>query len=192
MLALVVGLNDLEPLAHRIRLGSLRRDWSASLARRQDNALAILPAARDAQWPVGLLLEQAQLRRLLKLPHNLNLAVDNSQVPLERGHDAEAVVAVLADALGRDQGAARGIVGDDAELELLQVLVAIDAAHDQGAVDLLGDNAAEERALEQERVVLANRDPGDTLVVEDFGTIHRVGFFFKNRITVSAKWVVKK
>lgn len=119
----------------------------------------------NAQAPTCFLVE-VQARGALKVGHNPELLVLNTKVALDGANDSKPIFNILVDALGLDHGAAAIVARDNAKLELLKVLVAVlEPTDEQVALEVFGQEAIEVPAFELERVVLADVDLGDALVV---------------------------
>lgn len=80
---------------------------------------------------------QRQRGCVFEAADNVNVMAIDPEVSLVVAFDANAIIDVLEDAGGAPDGVAMvAVAGNDAELELLQVLVAVDASYKAAAVDL--------------------------------------------------------
>jgi len=95
---------------------------------------------------------------------NSDLISLHAQVALLRAIDFEAILHILVDAAGGERGVALAVSRNDAHLELLEVLVVLDAADKDVVLALLRHHAAKIRALELEGLILLDVNARDAAV----------------------------
>lgn len=159
-------LNQLEPLALGIGDRLLHQDRPTLVPGRKDRALPVARPVGDTQAPARLPVE-GQARGVLEVFDNLDLVTHNAEITLDGRVHSEPVFNISVDAVGLDLSVAAIVARDDAELQLLEVLIAGDASNEIVADELLGDEGPEVGALEQEGVVLTDRGLGDAGIATD-------------------------
>lgn len=122
LLVEVRKLHDLKMLSTIVLLILVQNDSSAGRAGLQDRSGAVRALMVNAQTPV-FSPEKAQTGGILKVWDNSELFVLDLEISLYRAIDAEAIFDALVDTIRWDSSTALFIGGDNAELELLEVLV---------------------------------------------------------------------
>lgn len=116
-----------------------------------------------AKAPAGGPVE-VQLRGFPKVLNNSDCIALDSKIPLSGAGDSEEVFFVLVYAVGFDLASALIVGGHDAELEFLEVLVAVDTSDKDVIVGLLGNETVEREAQQLEGLVLLDANLGYALI----------------------------
>lgn len=156
-------LGKCEKLAVSGPRGSLQSESLAGDSGGQDRDRALLVLLGNAETTV-IVPQQIQSSGILKFRDDANKAVLDAEVSLLGAVNAVAILDILVDAVGWEFGVALVVTGDNAELELLQVLVEGVSSHDHIVARQIGHEAIEIVAVKLECLVLLDGDMGDALV----------------------------
>lgn len=156
--------NEIEPLLVIVELGFRQNNRPTECGGLENRSGAIWIRVDNTQTMVFVHV-QGQARTLLKVWDNLELLVVDLEVSYDWAIHAKSIFNVFVDTVRWDIGRAFCVSGDNAELELLEVLVsARKTTNEQVTVDVLGQEGLEVVVPELERVVLPNVRLEDTMV----------------------------
>lgn len=100
----------------------------------------------------------------MEIFNNADDASVNVEVALNGTVDSESILNILADAVGWERGVALQVGRDNAELNLLEVLVASETSNKQIVGKLPGNEALQREALEFKSLILLDESLGNASV----------------------------
>jgi len=146
-----------------VHFGPFQDDGGAGLSGGKNRSRVILVDVGNAETPAGLLV-QVQAGGSMEIFNNADDASVNVEVALNGTVDSESILNILADAVGWERGVALPVGRDNAELKLLEVLVASETSNKQIVRELPGNEALQREALEFKGLILLDESLGNTSV----------------------------
>lgn len=162
-LVYLVGWQEIEPLITVVHLGTFQDDGGAGLSGSKNRSNAIAVEVGNAETPAGLLV-QVQAGGSMEIFDDADDVSVNVEVAFKRTVDSESIFDILADTVSWESGVALPVGRDNAELKLLEVLVASETSNKQIVGELPGNEALQCEAFKLKGLILLDESLGNASV----------------------------